>query len=152
MHIDLDRIHYDETFERHDLEGPDRTTAITYQLNQGTHLYHVFEFYLPEALWALGAMQRLLDTVKQICPGSTVFHNASGQWNDCSEAVRVLRLSVEITDSAKSSVWDPDNLRQGLRGMCVELIVQLQAQDGHKEEAIFFNDWPAAGTLVRRLT
>jgi len=152
MNLDINKIHYDELISRHGPQGPGQMTAKMYKLHVSTHYYHVFEFYLPEALWAKGAMIQFVDQVKRLVPGSTTFHNAEGQWDDCSEVVRVFRLSIEITDDRKVCIFDPNNLRETIRNTCEQLIVGLQTQDGHKEEAIFFNDWPAAGTLVKRLT
>ena len=152
MNLDLDKMHYDELTTRHGPQGPGQMSATTYKLHVATHYYHIFEFYLPEALWAKGAMAQFVNRVKTLVPGSTTFHNAEGQWNESSEEVRVYRLSIEITDDHKTSIFDPNNLREAIRNTCEQLIVGLQIKDGHEEEAIFFNDWPAAGTLVRRLT
>ncbi len=146
----LDKIHFDELVERHGVKGPDQATAETYNLHVATHLYHIFEFYLPEALWAKGAMKQFVSKVKELTPGSTTFHNAKGKWNELSEDTRVYRLSIEITNGKMEFIFDVNNLRGAFRDICKELIVGLQSRGGHQEEALFFNDWPVAGTLVER--
>lgn len=135
---------------RHSAAGPHEPAVTTHAFSRTTSEHQLFDIYLPEALWALGALELFVTRILTLAPGATIYRGASGVWNTQSEGLRVLRISIEVTDANGSVIFDVPNLRVAFRDAATSLLVDLQSQHGHVEQAIFFNDWASSGTLVSR--
>jgi hypothetical protein len=135
---------------RHGQGGPSDPTAVTHQLTRMTSTHQVFDIYLPTALWTFGALGTFVQRILHVCPGATIYEGAVGVWQGHGESTRILRVSVEVVDAHGRQIFDVNNLRTGVRDAATGLLIDLQSHHGHVEQAIFFNDWPACGTLVTR--
>lgn len=110
--------------------------------------HHVFDIYIPEEVQKYQDIQCFYSKINQLVQGATVYKNISGKWNGQIEEIRILRIAIEIEDSIGNILFDVDNLREGLKGAAIELMAELQSKHNHKENAVFFNDWPCQGTLI----
>lgn len=135
---------------RHGPSGPNDPTAVTHHFTRTTATHQVFDIYLPTTLWTLGALSTFLQRLLTLCPGATIYEGAVGLWQGQAEGTRILRVSVEIVDADGRDIFDVANLRSGIRDAATDLLVELQSNHGCVEQAIFFNDWTASGTLVTR--
>lgn len=135
---------------RHGSTGSQTPAAATHSLSRTTSKHQLFDIYIPEALWGLDALETFVQAILSLAPGATIYRGARGVWNAQGEDLRVLRISIEVTDSGGKKTWDVPNLRAAVRNAATELLVNLQSRHGHVEEAIFFNDWTTWGTLVTR--
>jgi hypothetical protein len=123
---------------------------MTHHFDRTTSCHQVFDIYLPTALLTLAATTTFIERVLQLCPGATIYRGTLGRWAGQDEDTDVLRISVEVVASDGRVVFNVPNLRTGIRDAATQLLVDLQANHGHIEQAIFFNDWSACGTLVAR--
>lgn len=119
------------------------------QLCETTAQYSVVEIYLPLILWNKKSFSKFLLQLKHICPNLTIFNQAEGEWGGYVENVRVIRLCVEVSNAP---LRRPAGVRKSVIEVCTRLLVNLEVDEGHKEAAIFFNDWPATGNTVSRLS
>ncbi len=115
-----------------------------------TSLQQVFDLYIPEALYQHAATGRFVAQLRALSEGATVYQGVEGTWHQEIEDVRVLRFSVTTVDGEGSRVWEIDEIREAVRQVAMDFMVDLRESEAHTEEAIFFNDWTARGTLVRR--
>jgi hypothetical protein len=143
-----DRFHDEPT--RHSRTGPHDQNAIRHDLARTTSCHQVVDIYLPTNLWQYRATDVFIERVLTLCPGATIYRGALGRWAAQDEETRVLRISVEVVTHDGRVVFDVPNFRTGIRDAATDLLVDLQANHGHVEQAIFFNDWSACGTLVIR--
>lgn len=122
-----------------------QTIAVT------TTVHQIFEVYIPEGLRALDATERFIQRITSFCEGATAYQGGEGLWHGQTEEVQVVRISIQIVDAQGKTVFDIDAVRDGVRQAAEQLMIDL-AGEGHFEHAIFFNDWTAQGTFVRRQT
>lgn len=141
---------FNDEVTRHGRAGPGNVTAVAHELARTTARHQVFDIYLPDVLWTMGATQIFVNRILGISPGATIYEAATGVWQSTREQTRVLRVSVEIVDASGRVVFDVNNLRGAVRDAATNLLVDLRSDFGHVEQAIFFNDWPAYGSLVSR--
>ena len=65
------------------------------------------------------------------------------------------RLAAFLETSNSSSKGSSKNgeidaIRDAVRQVVMDFMVDLRESEAHTEEAVFFNDWAARGTLVKR--
>ncbi len=126
--------------------------AVTrYRFSVETSLQQIFDIYIPDVLYHQDATQRFLVRLRSLTQGATVYQAVEGDWNHEIEAVRVMRLAIMITDGKGARIWEIDSVRDALRGAVTDFMVDLQESGAPLEEAVFFNDWSARGTIVARV-
>ena len=135
---------------RHGATGPSAPAAATHSFTRTTSDHQVFDVYIPEALWELDALNAFIARILTLAPGATIYRGASGVWRSQNEDLRVLRISIETTNSSGNEIFNVPNLRVAFRDEATSLLVDLQSRHAHMEQAIFFNDWTTCGTLVTR--
>jgi hypothetical protein len=113
-------------------------------------LQQVFDIYIPEAIFEFEAVAHFLTRLGALSEGATLYQGVDGDWYHESEAVRVLRMSITITKPDGTVVWTEESIREAIANLICELTVELRDVHGHAEEAIFFNDWQAKGTVVKQ--
>lgn len=141
---------FNETIERTAKIGNPSTTAERINLNRTTSLCQIFEFYIPQSISELDSTNIFIERIQTLAPGSTLYNSVSGIWCGIREPISIFRLSVEIVNCNGEIHFDLDNLRTGIRDALTNLIIDLQSNNDHIEEALFFNDWTVYGTLVSR--
>lgn len=112
-------------------------------------IQQVFDIYIPEAIFGFEAVSRFLTRLGALSEGATLYQGVDGDWYHESEAVRVLRMSITITKPDGTVMWTEESIREAIANLICELTVELRDVHGHCEEAIFFNDWQAKGTVVK---
>jgi hypothetical protein len=121
-----------------------------HRLAVATSIHQVFDVYIPQGLRKLGATEKFIQRITSFCEGATAYQGGEGLWQGESEAVQVVRISIEVVDCEGKVIFDIDAVREGVRDAAQQLIVDL-AGEGHVEHAIFFNDWTTRATLIRRV-
>ena len=122
----------------------------SHALVQLISIQQVFDIYIPEAIFSFEAVTHFLTRLGALSEGATLYQGVDGDWYHESEAVRVLRLSITITKPDGTVVWTEESIREAIANLICELTVELRDVHGHAEEAIFFNDWQAKGTVVKQ--
>ena len=112
-------------------------------------IQQVFDIYIPEAIFGFEAVTRFLTRLGALSEGATLYQGVDGDWYHETEAVRVLRMSITIVSPDGSVLWTEESIREAIANLICELTVELRDVHGHYEEAIFFNDWQAKGTVVK---
>ena len=120
-----------------------------HDLVQLISLQQVFDIYIPEAIFEFQAVTKFLTRLGALSEGATLYQGVDGDWYHESEAVRVLRMSITITKPDGTVLWTEESIREAIANLVCELTVELRDIHGHAEEAIFFNDWQAKGTVIR---
>lgn len=120
-----------------------------HDLLQLVSIQQVFDIYIPESIFDLPATVKFLGQLGALSEGATLYQGVEGDWYHETEAVRVLRMSVTIVKPDGSVLWTEESIREAVANMVCELMVDLRESHRHFEDAIFFNDWQAKGTVVR---
>ena len=136
-----------ELVSRQGAEGSGQTHRFTLE----TSVQRIFDIYIPDALYHHEATQRLLLNLRSLTDGATVYQSVEGDWNYEIESVRVLRLAITVVDSERQRIWEIDRVREAVQREITGFMVDLVESGAAPEEAVFFNDWSARGTLLRRL-
>ena len=121
-----------------------------HSLLQLVSIQQVFDIYIPEAIFAFEAVARFLGKLKALSEGATLYQGVDGDWYQETEPVRVLRMSITVTKPDGTVLWTEESVREAIANLICDLTVELSDLHGHCEDAIFFNDWPAKGTVVKR--
>jgi len=121
-----------------------------HQFSFETSLQQVFDVYIPDALYQHAATERFVAQLCALSEGATVYQGVEGSWRQEIEDVRVLRFSVTTVDGKGTRIWEIDDVRDAVRQVVMDFMVDLRESEAHTEEAVFFNDWTSRGTLVRR--
>ncbi len=121
----------------------------THALVQLISIQQVFDIYIPEAIFGFDAVSRFLTRLGALSEGATLYQGVDGDWYHESEPVRVLRMSITTTKPDGTVMWTEESIREAIANLICELTVELRDLHGHCEEAIFFNDWQARGTVVK---
>lgn len=124
--------------------GPDE-----HGLLQLVSIQQVFDIYVPEAIFDLAATKKFFAQLGVLSEGATLYRGVVGDWYHETEAVRVLRMSVTIVKPDGTVLWTEESIREAVANMVCDLMVDLRESHQHYEDAIFFNDWHAKGTVVR---
>lgn len=123
-----------------------------HSLVQLVSIQQVFDIYIPEAIFNLDAVSRFLKRLGALSQGATLYQGVDGDWYHESESVRVLRMSITLTKPDGTVLWTEESIREAITNLICDLTVELRDIHGHFEEAIFFNDWQAKGTVVKEHT
>jgi hypothetical protein len=123
--------------------------ASPHALVQLISLQQVFDIYIPEAIFGFEAVSRFLTRLGALSEGATQYQGVDGDWYHESEEVRVLRMSITTTKPDGTVLWTEESIREAIANLICELTVELRDVHGHFEEAIFFNDWKAVGTVIK---
>jgi hypothetical protein len=121
----------------------------SHALVQLISIQQVFDIYIPEAIFEFEAVSKFLTRLGALSEGATLYQGVDGDWYHESEAVRVLRMSITITKPDGTVLWTEESIREAIANLVCELTVELRDTHGHAEEAIFFNDWQAKGTVIK---
>jgi hypothetical protein len=108
----------------------------------------VFDIYLPDAVCGLAATDHFIRQLGMFSEGATLYRGVQGDWYSETEPVRVLRMSITTVKANGDVLWDEVDVRAAVRKLVAEFMHALEIEHGHREEAVFFNDWPAQGTVV----
>jgi len=122
-----------------------------YRFSQATARSQVFDIYLPDAICRLQATDRFIRQLGMFSEGATLYQGVEGDWYSESEPVRVLRMSITTVKASGEVLWQEEDVRGAIRQLVSEYMRDLVASHGHTEEAIFFNDWAAHGTVVQAI-
>lgn len=128
--------------------GPEQDPA-PHALLQLISIQQVFDIYIPEAIFGFEAVTRFLTRLGALSEGATLYQGVDGDWYHESEPVRVLRMSITTTKPDGTVLWTEESIREAIANLICELTVELRDVHGHAEEAIFFNDWQAKGTVIK---
>lgn len=112
--------------------------------------HQIFDIYLPDVICRRAATVRFIASLRKLCEGATFYQGVEGDWRDERESVRVFRFSIEIQDGAGRVVRQLDELRDSISQAANQLMLDLEKEHAHIEQAVFFNDWPATSTFIRR--
>jgi hypothetical protein len=108
----------------------------------------VFDIYLPDAVCGLAATDHFIQRLGMFSEGATLYRGVQGDWYSVTEPVRVLRMSITTVKANGDVLWNEADVRAAVRKLVAEFMQELKIEHGHHEEAVFFNDWPAQGTVV----
>lgn len=128
--------------------GPNKAGS-PHALVQLISIQQVFDIYIPEAIFGFEAVTRFLTQLGALSEGATLYQGVDGDWYHESEPVRVLRMSITTTRPDGTVLWTEESIREAIANLICELTVELRDVHGHAEQAIFFNDWRAMGTVVK---
>ena len=133
------------------LSGAEEGSAAgaAHRLLQLVSLQQVFDIYIPETIYPLEATTRFVRRLGALSEGATLYQGVDGDWYHETEAVRVLRMSITTVRPDGTILWTQESIREAIANLVCQLMVELHDLHGHKEDAIFFNDWSAQGTVVR---
>jgi hypothetical protein len=120
-----------------------------YELVQLVSIQQVFDIYIPETIFNLPAVKNFFKRLGALSEGATLYQGVEGDWYHEKEAVRVLRMSITIVKPDGTVLWTEESIREAIANLVCELMVELRDSHQHFEEAIFFNDWQAKGTVVK---
>ena len=120
-----------------------------HSLVQLVSIQQVFDIYIPEAIFGLEAVSRFLNKLRALSEGATLYQGVDGDWYQETESVRVLRMSITLVMPDGVVMWTEESVREAIANLICDLTVELRDVHGHFEEAIFFNDWQAKGTVVK---
>jgi hypothetical protein len=121
----------------------------SHRLLQLVSLQQVFDIYIPESVYPLEATTRFVRRLGALSEGATLYQGVDGDWYHETEEVRVLRMSITTVRPDGTVLWTQESIREAIANLVCQLMVELDDLHDHKEEAIFFNDWTAQGTVVR---
>ena len=110
----------------------------------------IFDLYLPRQIYHHPATRRLLDELRCLTEGATVYRAVEGSWYEEIESVHVLRLAITTIDAKGARLWEIEEIRDAVRQVVAHFMVELHDSGEGVEEAVFFNDWTARGTLISR--
>ncbi len=121
-----------------------------YELLQLVSIQQVFDIYIPDAIFDLSAVSKFFERLGALSEGATLYQGVEGDWYHETEPVRVLRMSITIVKPDGTVLWTEESIREAIANLVCELMVELGDSHQHFEEAIFFNDWQAKGTVIKR--
>jgi hypothetical protein len=120
-----------------------------YELLQLVSIQQVFDIYIPESIFELAAVSKFFRRLGALSEGATLYQGVEGDWYNETEPVRVLRMSITIVKPDGTVLWTEESIREAIANMICDLMVDLREGHQHFEEAIFFNDWQAKGTVIK---
>jgi hypothetical protein len=120
-----------------------------HSLLQLISIQQVFDIYIPEAIFGLEAVTTFLGKLSALSEGATLYQGVDGDWYHETESVRVLRMSITVVTPDGTELWTEESIREAIANLICDLTAQLRDNHGHFEEAIFFNDWRAKGTVIK---
>lgn len=120
-----------------------------HSLVQLISIQQVFDIYIPEAIFAFEAVTRFLRNLSALSEGATLYQGVEGDWYRETEPVRVLRMSITVVTPDGTELWTEESIREAIANLVCRLTAELRDTHGHFEEAIFFNDWRAKGTVIK---
>jgi len=126
-------------------EGGDES----HQLLELISLQRVFDIYIPEAIYQLEATTKFIRSLGALSEGATLYRGVDGDWYHETESVRVLRMSITTVRPDATVLWTEESIREAISTLVCEYMIELRDNHGHFEEAIFFNDGQATGTVVK---
>jgi hypothetical protein len=124
----------------------------SHSLVQLISIQQVFDIYIPEAIFSYQAVTRFLEKLSALSEGATLYQGVDGDWYHETEAVRVLRMSITVVTPDGTEIWTEESIREAIANLICDLTAELRDVHGHFEEAIFFNDWRAKGTVIKENT
>lgn len=124
----------------------------SHSLVQLISIQQVFDIYIPEAIFSYEAVTRFLGKLSALSEGATLYQGVDGDWYHETEAVRVLRMSITVVTPDGTELWTEESIREAIANLICDLTAELRDVHGHFEEAIFFNDWRAKGTVIKENT
>ena len=125
------------------------SSGTRYELVQLISIQQIFDIYIPESIFVLSSFTQFLNRLSALSEGATLYQSVDGDWYHQTEPVRVLRMSITIVKPDGTVLWTEESIREAIANLICELTVDLQSRHQHIEEAIFFNDWQAKGTVVK---
>ena len=143
---------YDQVVSKHGRAGPKKPVAVRHDFRVTTALYQIFDVYIPNALSRKGATKLFIERVTSIDKGATIYKGGVGLWENHPEKSEVLRVCIRVVEADGSIRFDQHNLRGMFRNTAELLLRDLTERHGHFEEAIFFNDWVAYGSMISHLS
>lgn len=120
-----------------------------HSLVQLISIQQVFDIYIPEAIFAFEAVTRFLGRLGALSEGATLYQGVDGDWYHETETVRVLRMSITVVSPDGTELWTEESIREAIANLICDLTAELRDVHGHFEEAIFFNEWRAKGTVIK---
>lgn len=123
--------------------------ARSHELLELISLQRVFDIYIPEAIYPFEATTKFIRRLGALSEGATLYRGVDGDWYHETESVRVLRMSITIVRPDATVLWTEESIREAISTLVCEYMIDLRENHNHFEEAIFFNDWKATGTVVK---
>ncbi|MCH7600260.1 MAG: hypothetical protein IH973_10940 [Myxococcales bacterium] len=120
-----------------------------HSLVQLISLQQVFDIYIPDAIFGFEAVKRFLGKLSALSEGATLYQGVEGDWYHETEPVRVLRMSITTVTPDGTVLWTEESIREAIANLICDLTAELRDNHGHFEDAIFFNDWRAKGTVIK---
>ncbi len=127
-------------------------TKPDHSLLQLISIQQVFDIYIPEAIFTFEAVTNFLGKLSALSEGATLYQGVDGDWYHETEPVRVLRMSITVVSPDGTELWTEESIREAIANLICDLTAELRDVHGHYEEAIFFNDWRAKGTVIKGST
>jgi hypothetical protein len=125
------------------------SSRTNYELLQLVSIQQVFDIYIPDSIFELPAVEHFVRRLGVLSEGATLYQGVEGDWYHETEPVRVLRMSITIVRPDGTVLWTEESIREAIANLVCELMAELRDRHHHFEEAIFFNDWQAKGTVVK---